>query len=682
MASGLKLKKAAGYLAAFLPLWGFCLVRLWAVLTGHIPGRATALLALLMAGGALWLAWRLDLPQRLLRPFSSPAVSPVSPAGPPISHPIADLLLGGLALLLGGLLDTGYAMTDASGTLLDHPLLHGLSALGSGLVFSCLVLALATAARAWGRPRTGSLWQLLLLAGLVNALALFYLSGSATVYVWDNAGYWTVARSLAAAPPGLSQLREVVNTTVSLDYNHLLALPISLLMRVFGDSRWVFVLSIVNLYLLPALWGLCALAGGKRWGGLALALFFPALTYLSLVGYVDVAACAAAIWAMVFYTRQDAPWWSRGFLTGALLVLSFLLRRYFLFFAASFGAAALGLAIAKRNKGEWRSFAALFAACALWGAYLTQPFLLDKLTTDYGDLYSAYGLGLRSDLMLFCRYFGFAVLLAALLWGVYGLLARPAHRDRLTLALLQLCVCFLLLTHVQSHGQQHVLLYIPALAVLLLPWLDSPRPQSALAWALAAVCTATPLLPRPQPASIAAIQSPDPVPGFSFHGPRRSDIDQLLSLDYYLTVNCPNSSVAVCASSFLLNSETLINLYPSLAHPAPSPGVRYIYVNSVDKRDPFTWAMLDADYLVVGDPVQVHLGEENQQIIALVAHAVLDGTGLGSAYTRLPVSYTLQDGSLIYVYQRTRPVTPQERSWVSDQLTAKYPEYQALYQVP
>lgn len=671
MASGLKRCRAVGYLAALLPLWGLCLVRLWAVLGGHIPGKLIGALSLLPAAGALFLCWRFELDQRLLRPFQSPA---------------ANLLAGGLSFLVGGLLDSSYTMISVPGALLDHPVCRGLCALGSGLFFACLVLAVCTAARAWGRLPTGSRWQLPILFLLVNGLTLFYILGSATVYVWDNAGYWTVARQLAAAPFGLDQLRQVVQTISTTEYNYLLALPISWVMRLFGGSRAVFVFATVNLYLLPTLWGLCALGRERSWGGVLLALLFPGLTYLALVGYVDVAACGVAVWAVVFYTRREAPGWSRGLLAGVCLAASFLLRRYFLFFAASFGVAALLPALRHRDREGWATFGSLFAATASVSLYCTQQFLVDKLTTNYGALYSAYDLGLRSDVMLFCRYFGFLVLGAALAWGLYRLIARRQDRDQMLLALAQLLLCFFLLTRIQSHGQQHTLLYVPCLALILAPFQEEFRWKRVSAWVLAAVCTLVGLLPRPQPASIAAIPYPDPVPGFSFHGPRREDIGQLIALsdrlDDLAARDGAGTTAAVCASSFLLNTDTLLNLRPSLNLPEREDGIHYIYVSSVDKRDGFSWAMLEADYLVVGDPVQVHLGEENQQIVAIPAHAVLDGTGFGAAYERLDDVFTLQDGSSVYLYRRLRTVTAAERQEIAQALTAKYPDYAQLYQAP
>lgn len=141
-------------------------------------------------------------------------------------------------------------------------------------------------------------------------------------------------------------------------------------------------------------------------------------------------------------------------------------------------------------------------------------------------------------------------------------------------------------------------------------------------------------------------------------------------------------TAAVACSSFLLNGETLLNLRPSLNLPETETPMSYIYMASVDKRDGFSWNALTADYLVVGDPVQVHLGEENQRIITLAVRAVLNGDGLGAAYRRLDVSFTLSDGSSVYVYERTRDITQAEKETLSEALISYYPDYAWLYQVP
>ena len=102
----------------------------------------------------------------------------------------------------------------------------------------------------------------------------------------------------------------------------------------------------------------------------------------------------------------------------------------------------------------------------------------------------------------------------------------------------------------------------------------------------------------------------------------------------------------------------------------------------MEKRDGFSWAAVECDYLIVADPIQYHLGEENQHLVTVLARPVLEGTGIGAAYRRLDVSFPLQDGVTVYVYERTRDIAPEEYRAISAELTALYPEYAAQYHSP
>lgn len=655
--------------AVFPCLSVWLLVRLWIPLTGHVSGKLLGVGALLLSAALLLLWHRLELTRRLLLPWG-------------LSWKTA--LAAGIAFCLGGFFDLSYVMVDATGTLLSPAPVRLLCHLGSGILLAVIVLACLTAVKSLTGLGFISPWQLLTLFLLANGLTAIYLFSSRTVYVWDVAGYWSVARDLSRQPLGVAQLREVLATTLTLDYNHLLAWPISLLMRLLGDSRLVYLFAITNLYTLPGLWGMAALAQDKKWGGLTLAALLPMFVYVGLTGFVDTAAASLAIWAYVIYT-SDRPPLERGILSGALLVGTFLLRRYFFFFAVTFGLAALlqkGLFYLlwgrkdPDSRQSWQDFAALFFSCGVCSVFFTYTFLLEKvLGTRYGALYSAYGLGLKTDFFIFFRYFGIILPLVSLLSLRK---VSPQRRQGLLLALCQLPVCFLLFVAVQTHGQQHLLLYLPALAVLAAQL--APRPSRVLAAVTLVLC----LIPRPQPASIQEIAGPAPLPSFHFYGPRREDVDQLLALARCvdaLSAQEPKTAT-VLASSFILNSETISNLYPSLNLPEPEKRTGLYYHGTVDKRDGFNWNTAFADYLIIGDPVQTHLGEENQQVMALLAHQVLDGTGAGAAYSPLPETFTLEKGVTVRIYRRERDWTYEEFRSISEPLMALYPDYASIYALP
>lgn len=659
-----------GGVIAFGGLTGLALVRLWAVLGRRLPGKLLLPLAAFPAALFLLAAYRFSLARRLLPPFGWKTA-----------------LIGGTAFVLGAALDTSYAMFDAAGLLIDTPPFRLLCALGSGLVLALIALVLWRAAADFGRLDCSCGRTMLVLALAVNVVAALYAGGSATVHYWDAATYWDLSAALAAQPLGPEQLRQVLESVITQEYNSLLAWPISLVMRLLGTGRHVYLLAIVNLYVLPALWGLCVLGRRTRGGGVLLFLLTPMLLYTALVGFADVAAAGVGIWAFVIYTSEERPPVARGILTGGLLVLSLLLRRYFFFFAASFGMAALLALAVKRS--NWKAFAALFAASAGCALFFAQSFLVDRvLRGGYFDLYSAYDQGRRVDVMMLSRYFGVIVLAAALAGGIALLLRRPALRSGGVLALAQGLLCFFLFTRVQSHGQQHLLLYLPALCWMLahiLELLPAAAPAAVGAWTLAAAVTASSLLPRPQPAGPREIRFPAPLPSFTYAPPVRRDLAQLIALRTYvdgLSAQSPKTAVVV-ASSFTFNDSIYANILRSAGIPEPDlPRTEMYYMATVDKRDGFSWQILTADYLLVGDPVQTHLGEENQQIMALVAHAVLDGTGIGTAYRPLEASFSLDGGVTVRVYERIRDLTRGEYQAISDALAARYPEYAAQYQPP
>ena len=321
-----RLAAVAAALAVWGCLSGLVLIRLWAVLYGRLSGPVILVLAAALAGGALALAWRLGLLRRWLLPFG---------------RSWKTALLAAVGFLLGAGLDTSYDLFYVGEFTVGSFPFRLLCAAGSGLVLAAVVLALTTAARQFGPLRLGQARTMLVLALVVNIIAAWYCAGSAKIYYWDNATYWDLSAMLAQQPLNFDQIHLVLTSVITQEYNYLLAWPISLVMRLLGTGRYVYLLATVNLYVLPALWGLLALGRRTRWGGVLLCCATPMLLYTALVGFVDVAAAGAAIWAFVIYTDRSRPQGARGILAGALLVLVFLLRRYFFFFTVSFGLAAL-----------------------------------------------------------------------------------------------------------------------------------------------------------------------------------------------------------------------------------------------------------------------------------------------------------------------------------------------------
>lgn len=656
---------------AWIVLSGLVLVRLWALLYSHLPSLAIPALAAVLTGAVLLAAWRLDVPRRFLLPF-----------GPTWK----TALIAVLAFVPGMALDTSYQLFTVGDMAIGSAPFRLLCGMGSGLFFSCVVLALVWACKAFGRvamPRGTVFLAVVLVANVVTAL---YCTGSAEVYYWDTNIYWSSSTMLAGQSLGLAQLRLVVESVITQEYNYLLSFPLSLVMRVLGTNRYVFLFAAVNLYVLPALLGMLVLGQRSKHGGILLCCATPMLLYTALTGFVDVAAAGAGIWAFLIYTDESRPQAARGILAGALLTLVFLLRRYFFFFTVSFGVAAFLALLVKRS--QWKSFLTMAVTGVGFSLFFGQSFVVSQvLSANYADTYSAYDQGRWIDLVMLCRYYGYIMMAVALVCVIF-LLIRPKSRYGALLCLCQPVICLFLFTRIQSHGQQHLLLYLPAFCFALaggLELLPERRTVRWVPWALALCTLGSSFLPRVQPSHPSEITVPDPLPAFTYIPTQRTDLAQLVALRVYVDSLSTEEqkTAAVIASSFTFNSSIYDNTLRSLNIPqSDGPTTSITYFATVDKRDGFSWNALTADYLIVADPVQTHLGEDNQHILTVLAQPVLEGTGIGTAYQRLDQSFPLEDGVTVYVYERTRDITQEEYQAISDTLVSLYPDYAALYQVP
>lgn len=656
---------------AWVCLSGLTLVRLWALLYGRLPSLAIPILAFLLTGTALLVGWRLEIPRRFLLPF-----------GPTWKTALAAVV----AFVPGMALDTSYQLFSVGDMAIGGPLFRLLCGVGSGLFFACVVLSLLWAGRSFGKLPMPRGTVFLAVALVVNIITALYCTGTATVYYWDTNIYWSSSTMLAGQSLGLGQLRLVVESVITQEYNYLLSFPLSLVMRVLGTNRYVFLFATVNLYVLPALLGMLVLGRRNKYGGILLCCATPMLLYTALTGFVDVAAAGAGIWAFLIYTDESRPQAARGILTGGLLTLVFLLRRYFFFFTVSFGIAAFLALLIRRS--QWKSFLTMAVTGVGFSLFFGQSFVVSQvLSANYADTYSAYDQGRWIDLVMLCRYYGYVMMAVALVCVVF-LLLRSKSRYGALLCLCQPVLCLFLFTRIQSHGQQHLLLYLPAFCFALaggMELLPERRSVRWVPWALALCTLGSSFLPRPQPSHPSEIAVPDPLPAFTYVPGQRTDLAQLVALRVYVDSLSAEEqkTAAVLASSFTFNSSIYDNTLRSLNIPqSGGPATSIIYFATVDKRDGFSWNALTADYLIVADPVQTHLGADNQHILTVLAQPVLDGTGIGTAYRQLDQSFPLEDGVTVYVYERTRDITREEYQAISDTLVSLYPDYAQQYQPP
>lgn len=396
-------------------------------------------------------------------------------------------------------------------------------------------------------------------------------------------------------------------------------------------------------------------------------MFFPCAFYLSLIGFVDIAGVIPCFLAVLFYFRGSKSNPLNYFVTGTLLALAVLLRRWYVFFALSFVIISIVDSIAFTRSAK--STLATLLPFGFILLFFFQKFVSYRLLADYGSMYAAYQLGLKSDCMIFFRYFGVIPVMCLLGFAVYQITKKENRRQSI-LMLIQPIICFSLFVSIQTHGQQHLLLYLPALYCLassafgIALSLEKKLLVTAGA-AVPLVLSAYCLLPTKQPSSIQEIENPAIIANFSFKPAVRDDIDDLLEITKYTDslVVGTDKQMAVLASSLKINREILTNLELSLSLKNSDEIDRSYMLSlpSVDSRDSLPLNIEAWDYVLVASPVQTHLGEENQNVVTIPAYSFLSGSNIAAAYKQLPEHFILSGTNIeVFIFEKLRDATEDE----------------------
>lgn len=589
-------------------------------------------------------------------------------------------------ILLGRALEnTGIGMS---------PLTRVLYLLGGGLLLGTFLLCCARSLWELGpglkRFFAQVTWRdgvfLLVLLIVLNGLVLLYAKNSATIYFWDNAGYWRVAHQLAELwmEQGVTALlRTVYDSVLTLDYNYLIALPATLFARMFGESRYVFLAAILNFGYVPLLLLIWAAAKRKtRYPAAATLTVLFLLPYMMrcvVEGFVDVSGCVLTLSALLLYLLdQNRNDFGRFLLLGVCLAGAVLLRRWYAFFAvACLLALALDCICFRRSAVP---FLGAVAGAAFTLGFGFQPLVSQRLMADYSSLYVAYDMGLDRDVLMVCFNEGFLVL-AALLTANLWLIRRRDSRETGVFLLVTTVLCYLLFIRVQTHGQQHLLLYAPVQIIIVLLTVArlqalEKRRVTALVLAVSLLPTLSPFLPGERPGSILELENPEPLPAFSWRPPCRDDAQEIVALIRRLDrFGEQGKTVGVLASSFQLNKEILVNAEASLSIPRVSEVDRSYLMTlpQVDQRDGWQDRLFQCDILVVADPVQVHLEPENQMVVMLPAEELLEGTGFSAAYRQM--EETMQVGDLtVCFFEKVREPTEEEQEELRSRFYALHPD--------
>ena len=530
------------------------------------------------------------------------------------------------------------------------------------------------------KPGKGAWIFFCVAAVLLNLQAVLYCTFMKEIFVWDNAGYFVTVHKLNELFPSMEYFKAVYKSVFETDYNYIIALPASIFCKLFGESRLVFVLSIVNFYLLPLVTLIYAAANRiykKGWMAIFAVLGLPYLVFAANTGFIDIGGVLFAFLAAVIFLWGDGD--EMCVLSGICLALCVLMRRWYSFYALSFIITSVLWGIS-RKKAKGSIYLVLSFAFVL--LFFAQPFVTGKLMADYRDMYSAYALGIGTDIRIFTRYFGLLLVIAVSLWAIVKQAKAGLKMTPEFFMWVQGIICFALFTALQTHGQQHLALYVPMFIIFTLSVCSrdvpvfasfSPERTVLLCVALCAANLVSVFIPRQQPQTISEIKGVSVLPTFSIYPQVDQNAESFLQVTEYMDgeIGMRGKTVCFLASSLEMNYDTLRNAEISLSVKKKYDIDResyYLTIGDVDKRDGFADSLFAADYILVPSELQIHLAPEEQRVISVPYKHIVNGTGIGEAYEKQDKSFTLNSGDEIYLYKKIRDITPEEKENLKNEI--------------
>ncbi|HEO9012625.1 TPA: hypothetical protein QIF24_004215, partial [Citrobacter koseri] len=148
-----------------------------------------------------------------------------------------------------------------------------------------------------------------------------------------------------------------------------------------------------------------------------------------------------------------------------------------------------------------------------------------------------------------------------------------------------------------------------------------------------------------------------------------SNFDEYKRLsDRLVALTNSGDKISVFSSNYILNDDMLLTISNFKLTP------RVFRVSQVDLRDKLRMEAFSTKYVVVTDPIQLHLNKDGQRVISYPATLLLNRKGIGSAYKKLDEKYQLSKGVSAYIYEKQRPFTESESQDFIKNIVNMYPQ--------
>lgn len=519
-----------------------------------------------------------------------------------------------------------------------------------------------------------------------------------TVYFWDYSAYWktTIDHARLIFEDPVFMMKNMIYSLNYYEYNHLIPALMAFPIRICGNSYTVYVLLTYILFQIPMYITLILLLNRisnrcfKRKIGIeyiALSvILLPTIFYPILYGYIDVSGTVWQTLIMLVVYEFDFSKFDKkkSLLLATLMLLLILTRRYFAYFGVGMVVGILGKIVTEivytANKKAYIKEATknlIFIAIICLSVLVTflRPFLYRSIVNNYQIAYSAYNMGdIIYNYQQILVWFGMVIICLAIAGVIAGWFVNDL-RSYIIAILLSVIVSTFLIFQVLTMGMHQYYIISPQIALcigILLLFLHEHKGDIVCVASIVALCINF-------LASFNIVYKEADSPLFSgrkYVVKIRNDMEelQLMAIDAKKAAG-EDGKVVVTASSDLLNSDTLRNLYL----PYNNDYFQNLsYFCDVDLRDGFPVDILDAEVIIATDPVQYHLQPEGQRVIGFFNNEFYKGGKLSSKFEVIG-EYHLDGGITAKMLKRTAPFSKDDLQYILDYFEQFYRDYTDIF---
>lgn len=523
------------------------------------------------------------------------------------------------------------------------------------------------------------------------------LSKERFIYYWDLAGYWKKAIFFSETffdrpAAALHVLYDSINYD---EYNLLPNLMLAPVNKVLGLTFANYIFSIYLVYLIPLSLIISSLflrtvQIQNVWIKLGLPisclLFTPLVIamrfgMLDLIGLIPIFVVLQILVSQDFLAKRN---YKTALVIGLLLTLLLFTRRWYIFWVVAYFPAVFivnfSRAIILRNTRILQSSLTNLAISGIVVAgivlLLFRPYFEMSVLKDYKDIYSAYRKStLQEQIASVIYFYGKLIPILTIIGAVILLTYNSVSKKLMIFLLTSTVLIAILFLRINNFGTlHHYYLLAPLICVSYLLGAIVTKPPIKIP---ALVIFASVLALNYISVFIAPL-SPDSKL-YSTSGGRarvRHDLPEVNRMTGDLAhLQKQGHSIYVLASSHVLSDEIIKNSKLPDLYALPA----VMETQHVDKRDRFPIELFLANYVIVTTPAQLHLLQEDQQVIYYLNEQILHGT-LKHRYETIK-RYNLDKGTTAFLKRRISALGVQEVAEISDFFRKKYPDYPYMYTI-